>query len=344
VSDLLGRDPVLDALVRTGDPTSQGTSTYRLAADAVREGRFTRAEELGRFTTEEAREGIELYPLFAERARDFMLREGVPEETVAAEEERILDLLRLPAGAAFDLERGWSEHVGAVEAFAAACRRAASGEALRALEEARQAWRRTHDRACDWVYGLLDACARLLGEDRIGDAWDYMLAPLYPSRGRYDVAVRPWAESVFPLVVDAATSLRGHLSGPDRFGDVEIEEEQDRWVLRFDPCGSGGRTYRSDEDGGPPRMEPPFGFAVTTQKHDWAWNEKGVCLYCVHCCLLQERIPIRMLGYPVRVVEPPHWPSDADAKCTWSVYKDPALVPDNAYRRVGEQPPAAHDA
>lgn len=47
---------------------------------------------------------------------------------------------------------------------------------------------------------------------------------------------------------------------------------------------------------------------------------------------------------PVRVVEPPVWPHDADLACTWTVYKDPSLVPDDAYRRVGLEPPAGASA
>ncbi len=82
-------------------------------------------------------------------------------------------------------------------------------------------------------------------------------------------------------------------------------------------------------------MEPPYNYAVTEGKYDWAWNTEGICLYCVHCCQLQEREPIRRLGYPVRVVDPPVWPAEGSKKCTWYVYKDPALVPEAAYERVG---------
>lgn len=326
--------------VRVGDLLGQGTSTYRLAARAVEEGRFQEAAELGRFTVEEAREGYELYPLFVERAREFLMQEGMPPERLSAAEARILANLRLPGGADFDFEEGWSVYVSAIDAFAAACEREDPAEALADIDRARGAWRATHDRACDWVYGLLDVIARHLGEDRIGEAWDHMMESLYDTRDRYDVATKPWSESVEELVLDAAASLRGHLSGPGRLGDVEIEEEPDRWVLRFDPCGSGGRTYRPDpEEGTPPRMEPPYNYAVTARKHDWAWNTEGVCLYCVHCCQLQERVPIAKFGYPVRVVDPPIWPAGSENKCTWYVYKDPALVPDEAYRRVGAAKP-----
>lgn len=333
-------DPRLNRPVRSGGLLDQAASTYVLAARAVERRRFVEARALGRFTEEEAREGRELYPVFAERARAFLLREGVTPERLDEEERRIADLIRLPDGSPFDLERGWATYLDALERFEAACDAEDEQAALRELELARSAWRETHDRACDLVYGLVDIGARLLGEERIGEMWDHLMDDVYPSRDRYDVRKTPWSDSVEILVLDAAASLRGHLSGPGRSGEVEIEERSDRFVLRFDPCGSGGRTLGPDEEGGPPRMEPPYGFAVTTRKHDWAWSTEGVCLYCVHCCQLQERVPIRRLGYPVRVVDPPVWPDRGDRrKCTWTVYKDPSLVPDEAYRRVGLERP-----
>jgi hypothetical protein len=339
VGDPIRHEPTLDRPVRAGELLDQGVSTYRLAATAVRQGRFEEAERLGRLAQEEALEGRELYPTFADRARAFLLREGMAADELATEEEGLLAELRLPDGSAFDLSSGWAGFEAAIHAFAAACADKNADAALDRLEDARHAWRRTHDRACDLVYGLLDVCFRFLGEDRIGELWDHLMADLYPSRDRYGLDARPWNESVEALVLDAATSLRGHLSGPGRLGDIEVEEREDRWILRFDPCGSGGRTLHPDDDEGTPaRMEPPYGFAVTTGSHDWAWNSKGVCLYCVHCCQLQERVPIERLGFPLRVVEPPTWP--AGGKCTWSIYKDPALVPDEAYRQVGARRPA----
>ena len=127
---------------------------------------------------------------------------------------------------------------------------------------------------------------------------------------------------------------------------MSLTEEADRWVFRFDPCGSGGRTLRPDANAdGTARAGPPFGFGVTTAQHDWAWRTEGVCLYCVHCCQLQDRVPIARLGYPVRVVEPPVWgTAEPRGYCTWSVYKDPQLIPSEAYRRVGAaKPPAGPD-
>jgi hypothetical protein len=90
---------------------------------------------------------------------------------------------------------------------------------------------------------------------------------------------------------------------------------------------------------GYPRAGAPFGFAVTTERHDWAWNTIGICSYCVHCCQLNEVMPIDRLGYPTRVIDPPVWsPSQPATTCTWWVYRDPADVPDHVYHRVGRDP------
>ena len=325
----------------TGSVVDQGESSYRRASRALDEERFEDAAQLGRYTVEEAREGHELYAAWREQTRRYLLREGVAEDVVAAEEARLAELLRLADGTPFDAMARWAEYNSLIDAFIFACGAADGAGAAAQLEAARISWRDTHDRACDWVYGLLDAVVRHLGEARIGPLWDELMAPMYETYDRYDSALFPWAGSIRRLVLVAAESLRGHLSGPGRMGDIEITEEADRWVMRFDPCGSGGRTYRDDAaEGYSPRMAPPYDFAVTEEAHDWAWNKKGVCVYCAHCCQLNQRMPIGRFGYPTRVVEAPTWPAAQDGgKCVWSVYKDPSLVPEEAYQAVGMKRP-----
>jgi hypothetical protein len=326
----------------TGPIAAQGESSYRRALGALDAGHFRDAAALGRYTVEEAREGHELYAEWADQIRRYLGREGVARETVAGEDARLADLFRRDDGAPFDADRGWAEYRRLIDDFVFACGAGDAAAAAASLEAARLSWRATHDRACDWVYGLLDVVLRHLGEARIGPLWDELMAPMYETYGRYDPEHHPWPGSIRRLVLVAAESLRGHLSGPGRMGEIEIEEEAERWVLRFDPCGSGGRAYREDEaEGYAPRMAPPYNFAVTEQKNDWAWNKKGVCVYCVHCCQLNQRMPISRFGFPTRVVAPPLWPeARLGGKCVWSIYKDPALVPEEAYREVGHKKPA----
>jgi DNA-binding FadR family transcriptional regulator len=319
----------------------QTESTCVLARRAIEAGDAAEgARRIRQFLAETA-EGRELFPLFIDRARRFLAGRGVPEATVSAAEQRILSLLGATSPGALDMARQWAAVQDVATRAERACA-AGDGQAASGLvEELRATWVTVHDRFCDVVCGLFSLAAAELGEPVVGVMWDEAIGELYPSRDAYGTARRPWAESVPLLLADAAASLRGHLSGPRRTGEVSLSEEDDRWVLRFDPCGSGGRTLRADANAdGTARAGPPFGFAVTTGEHDWAWRTKGVCLYCVHCCQLQERAPIARLGYPVRVVEPPVWgTAEQRDYCTWSVYKDPQLVPAEAYRRVGATKP-----
>jgi hypothetical protein len=323
----------------------QTESTCALALRAIAAGDTQEGVRRIRQLIDDAAEGRELFPLFIERGRRFLVDRGVAPATVAAEEQRILSLLGATANGALDMPRQWAGVRELATRAELAClagdRRAASG----LVERFRSAWVTVHDRFCDIVCALFSLAAVELGESVVGAMWDDAIGDMYPTRDEYGTDRRPWAESVELLLADAALSLRGHLSGPGRTGEVSLHEEEDRWVFRFEPCGSGGRTMSADANADDTaRVGPPFGFRVTTQEHDWAWRTKGVCLYCAHCCQLQERASITRLGYPVRVVEPPVWgTTEPRDYCTWSVYKDPQLVPAEAYRRVGATKPGVGD-
>lgn len=332
--------PAIGAKIRAGGWADHAASTYALAAAALAEGRGADAADLARYTVQEAIEAQELFTAWWREIPAFLALRGVAAEVIAGEAARLAALSSGPEGAVFDGDAGWRRYRGLVEAFAQSAVAGRGDPAL--LDEAREVWRDTHDRLCDGVYFWIDAAARHLGEEITGELWDVLMQPMYDYYIRYDTDVHPWARSFDLLMHYALEGLRGHLSGPGRTGTVEVIEEPDRWALRFDPCGSGGRTLRDDPDTGTgPRVEAPWNLGVTTQPHDWSWNKAGICLYCVHCCQLNERMPMRRFGYPTRVVEPPVWPdARGGAKCTWYVYKDPALVPEEIYRRVGAVKPA----
>jgi hypothetical protein len=336
-------DPLLEGPARTGSLAEQARSSYALAREALAEGRFADAAALGRHTIDEAREAYELYRDWIGQIRDYLRAEGVADDAISRGEARLAALLRAPDGAAFDLDAGWRRYGEVIARFATLAERGDAEAAAQALRDAWAIWLETHDKGCDRVAGMLDLVVEHLGEARIGPLWDLLLAPMYETYDRYDTDRTPWPRSYRRILTVAIEALRGHLSGPAREGDIEIVEEADRVVLRFDPCGSGGRSLRSDQvTGAGPRMEPPFGFRVTERAHPWSWNKAGICPYCVHCCQLNMRMPIAKFGYPTRIVEPPTWPEARNGgKCSWTIYKDPALVPASAYEAVGETKPDA---
>jgi hypothetical protein len=199
-----------------------------------------------------------------------------------------------------------------------------------------------HDHDVDHIYGLMDAIVRRFGEETMRDVWEFMIGGLFTTRyAKFDTEQYSWEESLETNVYLALEAMRGHLVGPGRRGNIEFEEDDERYTFRFDPCGSGGHLVRGDREveETPPRMEPPYGWAVLEEEHDFGWNKKGVCLYCTNCCVVMQLKPIETFGYPVRVVEPPTYPDRKDEKCTWHVYKDPRKVPDRYYADVGRTKP-----
>jgi hypothetical protein len=317
VSDLLERHdaPLVEwapagRAVRPGPWRAQAEPTPDLIEAALREGRDVDAVTLGRHLIVEAQEIHDLYTDWAAAVPRILAREGVADEELAGEVERLVALT-----GAEDPAADWRGFIAAIERFAQ--RPDAAG-----LAAALQAWREAHDRHRDLVAGWIDVAVRHLGEERLGDVWRELMADGIEAYGRYDPRSAPWAES-FPFVVQTAIEgMHGHLGGPRGRGEVQVTEHDDRVVLEFAPCGSGGRIRAAEQ------------FAVTTGRHDWAWNEPGVCHYCVHCCVLMQLEPIDRLGFPVRVVDPPLRPGDP---CSWTVYRDPAAVPEAAYRRVGRE-------
>jgi len=108
---------------------------------------------------------------------------------------------------------------------------------------------------------------------------------------------------------------RGH------FGDFAITEEPDRYIMRCDPCGSGGRLRRTRS------------VQTTKKRYPWAWGKEGTPYYCVHCCLMHEIIPIELRGYPTRVTLIGDTPADP---CIQLYYKRPELIPEEYFTRLGK--------
>jgi hypothetical protein len=107
------------------------------------------------------------------------------------------------------------------------------------------------------------------------------------------------------------------------FSNITITEEKDKYVMRLDPCGTGGRLRRSKT------------LATTTKAHPWSWGKSGVCLYCTHCCLMWEIIPIEVRGYPVKITTYSDRPEDP---CIHLFYKRPELIPEEYFRMIGKPP------
>ncbi len=343
-SEFFTESAALGRAVRTGSWADQAVGTYTKTVDAIDRSASTEAVEYLDFFLFEANVIYGMYTQINPDLREFMAQKGMSAEAIADADARVIALLHLPSGAPFVR----AELMEQVESAGRECRQAlldGQWDAAREhLEVARETWRRVKDRDGDHSYGLIDAIVANLGEAAIGEMWDAAIRPLFNWRySSFDIANRTWAESLDQLMMVACESMRAHLVGLDRTGDFELTELDDRYVLRFDPCGSGGRSIRGDSiEGTPSRMEAPYNWTVSREPHSWNHGSTGIGHYCTHCIRLMEEMPMEAFGYPVRVVDPPRYP-DADPErrqyCQWQMFKDPTAVPEEYYTRVGRTKP-----
>ena len=193
-----------------------------------------------------------------------------------------------------------------------------------------------HDTYIDWVFADLDWIARNYGEEEIPKVLRHV-------RGhQLKMMQQLMQHSKSPPVTQLtgvdyvkmyAEFMRGHRSGPDELGDIKVWEGKDCWVMAFDPCGSGGGVARGPRDGSGSRLKPPYNLGKTTKPYPWAWGKVGVPYYCLHCCLWSEIMAIEQTGYPSRITECPA--DDFSKPCHWYIYKDPNLIPEKYFNRVG---------
>lgn len=138
----------------------------------------------------------------------------------------------------------------------------------------------------------------------------------------------PWEKTA--LTVEG---MRGHLSGEARKGDVLVTEEHDRFVMAFDPCGTGGVMRRGDPETGRGAYKTS---GMNRESHEWTWGKTGVHWYCSHCAIAMEWLPGRRRGHPLRPLD---HTLDHDAPCIWYVYKDEKQTRAYHYPRTGLNPP-----
>jgi hypothetical protein len=336
---------VLGRRVRSGDWADQRISTVQKIREALEGSDFNEAAALADFFVDEARVlYADIYRGWINDINEFLLARGVPYDGLQQANQKILSLLTLPDGRPFRARRLWEEFRSEVREFIRVCGAEKGYEARNLLERFHRSWLSMHDRDVDHIYGLMNEVVTRYGESALAEMWERISGGLFSFRyAKFDISEFDWKESLPTNLYLAFEAMRGHMVGPGREGNMEFSEDEDRFTFRFDPCGSGGHLLRGDQEveGTPSRMRAPYNWGVLQQQHDFAWNKKGICYYCTNCAVIMQLKPIDAFGYPVRVVEPPTYPDQANAKCTWHIYKDPTAVPERYYAAVGRKKPTS---
>lgn len=188
-----------------------------------------------------------------------------------------------------------------------------------AVERMRLRYCPYHDAIVAWIEDLLAGIAKRHGEEAVLDSFRQTYKRIW--KPRY---AKWWEWSALERVQVCAEGLRGHLCGARRRGELVIREEDDRYVLILDPCGSCGILRRGDPESG----RPPLESIGAREPHPWNLNRIGAKWYALHG-------PVAMVYFPLLGGRAPLRPladCDTERACRWFVYKDEARVrPEHAH-------------
>jgi hypothetical protein len=180
--------------------------------------------------------------------------------------------------------------------------------------------RELHDWYRDWVSALLSHVYRRFGTDGLEACLRYSS----------EKGWMPWMME--DVTHDPPTRLRewARLLCVGNFATLTIEEDDEKFLIVQDPCGSCG--LQDDHN----RGEPPWHLALVRERHPITFCRGDVSAYRTHIAVMHTIMPLERIGAPW---PPIHCPKTVGEPCRILFYKDPKRVDDSDWARVGMKPP-----
>ena len=175
-----------------------------------------------------------------------------------------------------------------------------------------------HDLYVDWV-GELTA---LLAEKAGDEAVQQFYRDFYEKRSR---GGQDDAKYRLPIEDLVRSRARKFVGGGHDF-NLDIREDEEKFIFVLNPCGSGGRLITKSDD---PRYR-------TKGAYPWSHFRTNIPYYCIHCVFIWEIRSMEVVGYPRVVYEIPEKPGDP---CIQFMYKDPNKIPGAYFQRIGSMKP-----
>lgn len=202
-------------------------------------------------------------------------------------------------------------------------------EAIRHCEDMKGSQILLHDFFAESCLLMWSWVGNHMGEEAVEQMFRYIF--FQSARRQYFDAAR--AQVMPHLTIELlARSWRAHscFGAGEHPGSFSITEDDEKFTFHLHPCGSGARLWRKGW------YEKGAAGKVSEKEHSWTYHRKDFPYYCIHCPFLNEILPCEsdygMLLWPVDPLENKH------NECAWHVYKDPAMIPDRYYKRLGLVP------
>lgn len=133
-------------------------------------------------------------------------------------------------------------------------------KALKSIEELYQMFLSLHDRYGDWMLLLLTFIGEKLGEEAVEEA---------TRRGANEIYSDRWVDGFRRMTAEEITRAMC-LVHKTHYSDYYVEEDDEKFVIVINYCGSGGRMQKQEIGG------------KTQKAYPWSYDQKGVNYYCVH--------------------------------------------------------------
>jgi hypothetical protein len=318
----LDKSETIGRVLRLDDIETIGVSSQTLAEEAVAEGRYDLAAKLVRYYhTEMDIMNTIMRTWIEDTIRYIVLKAGTDEVPALTAAKGIMR-------AFWAYPFGEAERERCLQALEA--RR--DDDARHWLERMRLAFLNVHDVLVAWMQDMLSFIAAEHDEPGVLETILHTHQDIWGDRYAAWDDMTPWEKVA--LTVEGMRG--GHFSGMRRRGDVIVEDQGDRYLVAFDPCGSGGVMRRGDPETG--RQPYPLTEHGTNQQaHLWTWQKTDVHWYCAHCAIAMEWLPAQKRGYLLRPLD---HTLDHHAPCPWYIYKEDRLIREYHYPRTGHIKPA----
>lgn len=132
-----------------------------------------------------------------------------------------------------------------------------------------------------WIQYLLGFIAKKLGEEAIEEAWNGALIDSWGDKNDWPAQMNNRsAEETMKIICPQISALGS---------DYYVEEDDEKFVINFTYCASGGRMEKEGKAAG----------KRTTKPYPWSFNQAGIPYYCCH-----EGVMMRLFA---KFVKKPYW-------------------------------------
>jgi hypothetical protein len=171
-----------------------------------------------------------------------------------------------------------------------------------------------HDLMVDYVWTLLTYIGNNYGDEEV------IKALRFRHSCQAQVAEKMLGMSPEDAVRFKTMIHRAHHS------NMELTEEEDRFVLKLDPCNTGGRMLREGLD------QPPVNLGKLKQGFPESWHRSDISYYCAHCGLHAIMGVEKGAPHPTWIYRCPENPQDP---CYQYCYKSTEDVPEEYFAELG---------